>query len=65
MYGFSGYGTNEYGSRRFTLRAIIASAGKRTVQLFTNGLVIVQLWTNQSRTVQVVTNALRNLMTEN
>ena len=36
MYGFSGYGTNAYGSKRTSFKAIIAIVGTRTVVAFAN-----------------------------
>jgi hypothetical protein len=57
MYGFSGYGTNSYASRRqeapVSVRAVLAIIGTRTVILFTNFLRTVVALTNQNRNTPI------------
>jgi len=62
MYGFSGYGTNEYGSSREAgfLKKISAAVAQRTVVLFTNFAGTITAMTNYIRTVALATNHERN-----
>jgi hypothetical protein len=65
MYGFSGYGTNPYGSLRQegkkSVVAILAIVGTRTVTLFTNFVGTVLAMTNFNRTVKAKTNASQDV----
>lgn len=57
MYGFSGYGTNEYASRRFFGTTISGPIVKIAMTVWKNTYGIVQGWQNTYR----VTNILKLL----